>query len=74
MPTTPPLDAEYAAWPIWPSKAATEARLTIAPRSPDASSGSVRPIAVAAIRMASKVPIRLIAMTLVYAARSAADS
>jgi hypothetical protein len=40
MPTTPPFDAEYDAWPIWPSKAATEAMLTIAPRSP-CSSGSV---------------------------------
>ena len=34
MPTTPPLDDEYAAWPIWPSNAATLAMLTIAPRSP----------------------------------------
>ena len=34
MPTTPPFDAEYAACPIWPSYAATEAVLTITPRSP----------------------------------------
>ena len=33
MPTTPPLDAEYAAWPIWPSNAATDAVLTMTPRS-----------------------------------------
>ena len=33
IPTMPPLEAEYAAWPIWPSKAATEAVLTITPRS-----------------------------------------
>ena len=74
MPTTPPLEAEYDAWPICPSKAATDARLTIAPRSPDSSSGSVRLIAVAAIRMQSKVPTRLIAMTFLKASRSAADS
>ena len=63
MPTTPPLDAEYDAWPIWPSNAATLARLTIAPRWPSAS-GSLRLITVAAWRTTSKVPIRLIAITL----------
>ncbi len=62
MPTMPPLDEEYAACPIWPSNAATLARLTTTPRSPLAS-GSLRDIAVAASRIASKVPIRLIAMT-----------
>ena len=73
MPTTPPLEAEYAAWPIWPSNAATLAMLTIAPRSP-LSVGSVREIAVPTRRMQSKVPIRLIAMTLENAARSAAEA
>src|SRR3954471_13815454 len=73
MPTTPPLDAEYDAWPIWPSKAATLARLTMAPRQPSAS-GSLRLIAVAARRTTSKVPIRLIEITRVKAARSAAES
>ena len=73
MPTTPPLEAEYDAWPIWPSNAATLARLTIAPRQPS-SSGSLWLIAVAAWRTMSKVPIRLIWMTLVKAPRSCADS
>ena len=73
MPTTPPLEAEYDAWPIWPSKAATLARLTIAPRQPSAS-GSFWLIAVAAWRTMSKVPIRLTWTTLVNAARSWADS
>ena len=49
--------------PISPSNAATHARFTIAPRSPD-DSGSSRDIAVPAIRIASKVPIRLISITL----------
>ena len=66
MPTTPPFEAEYDAWPIWPSNAATLARLTIAPRQPSAS-GSLWLIAVAAWRTMSKVPIRLIWMTLVKA-------
>ena len=73
MPTTPPLEAEYDAWPICPSNAATLARLTIAPRQPS-SSGSLWLIAVAAWRTMSKVPIRLIWMTLVKAPRSCADS
>ena len=59
----PPLDAEYAAWPIWPSNAATEAVLTITPRPP--STGSVAAIAAAARRITLKVPIRLISITLV---------
>ncbi|SKX65833.1 Uncharacterised protein [Mycobacteroides abscessus subsp. abscessus] len=46
---------------------------TIAPRSP-VSVGSRRLIAVAARRMASKVPIRLIAMTFLYASRLCADA
>ena len=45
----------------------------MAPRSPSAS-GSVWLIAVAARRMQLNVPIRLIEMTLVKAARSWADS
>ena len=68
----PPLDAEYAAWPIWPSKAAALAMLTIAPRSP-LSVGSLREIAVPTRRMQSKVPIRLIAITFENASRSAAE-
>ena len=73
IPTTPPFDAEYDAWPIWPSNVATDATLTIAPRSPD-SSGSVWLIAVAASRMQSNDPIRLIAITFLKASRLAADS
>ena len=69
----PPLDEEYAACPIWPSNAATLAMLTIAPRSPVAV-GSSRDIAVPAIRIMSKVPIRLIAMTFLYSSRSCAES
>ena len=69
----PPFDAEYDAWPIWPSNAATEAMLTIAPRSPY-SSGSVVLIAVAARRMQSKLPIRLMLMTRLKASRLAAES
>ncbi len=45
MLTTPPFEAEYAAWPICPSKAATDAVLTMTPRSPSAS-GSLFCIAV----------------------------
>ena len=73
MPTTPPLEALYDAWPIWPSKAATLARLTIAPRWPS-SSGSLRLITVAACRTMSKVPTRLMAITFLNASRSWADS
>ena len=69
----PPLDAEYAAWPICPSNAATLAMFTIAPRSP-VSVGSSLLISVAASRIASKVPIRLIAITLEKAPRSCAES
>ena len=52
----------YAAWPIWPSKAATDAVLMITPRSPSAF-GAFLAIASAASRSALKVPIRLILMT-----------
>src|SRR3954447_13473612 len=61
MPTTPPFDALYAAWPICPSNAATDAVLTMTPRSP--STGSVSTMAAAASRMTLKVPIRLIRTT-----------
>src|SRR3954470_20156910 len=61
MPTTPPFDALYAAWPICPSNAATDAVLTMTPRSP--STGSVSTIAAAASRITLKVPIRLIRTT-----------
>jgi hypothetical protein len=43
MPTTPPLDAEYGVCPIWPSKAAAEAVLRMAPREVPSASGSVAP-------------------------------
>jgi hypothetical protein len=33
---------EYASWPTWPSKAATDAVLSITPRSPSASAGQLR--------------------------------
>ncbi len=59
--TTPPLEALYAAWPIWPSNAAIEAVLTITPRS--SSSGSCSVIAAAASRSTLKVPTRLTATT-----------
>ena len=60
MPTMPPLDAEYAAWPICPSNAAIDAVLTMTPRSsPTRSSWLMRS---AARRMTLKVPIRLISM------------
>ena len=72
MPTIPPFDAEYAAWPIWPSKAATDATLTMAALA--RLSGSTVLIAVPAMRMQSKLPIRLIAMTFLKASRLAADS
>src|SRR5215831_3227287 len=62
MPTTPPFDAEYAAWPIWPSKAATEAVLTITPRSP-AAFGCPFAIATDASRIMLKVPTRLMLIT-----------
>src|SRR3954468_6319335 len=57
MPTTPPFDALYAAWPIWPSSAATDAVLTMTPRSP--STGSPSTTAATASRITLKVPIRL---------------
>src|SRR3546814_20408742 len=55
------LDAEYAACPIWPSYAATEAVLMMTQRSP--SIGSVFEIRSAARRRTLKVPIRLTSMT-----------
>src|SRR3954468_6978423 len=61
MPTTPPFDALYAAWPICPSNAATDAVLTMTPRSP--STGSLSTMAAGASRMTLKVPIRLIRTT-----------
>ncbi len=73
MPTTPPFEAEYAAWPIWPSNAATDAVFTMAPRSPYSSSGSVWLIAVAASRMQLKVPMRLIVTTFVKMSSEWAD-
>ena len=73
IPTTPPLDAEYEAWPICPSNAATDAMLQIEPRSPF-SSGSFVLIAVPIMRMQSNVPTKLIATTFLNASRLAADS
>src|SRR5689334_14719 len=58
MPTTPAFDALYAAWPIWPSNAATDAVLTITPRSPPAL-GELLVIADAASRIMLNVPTRL---------------
>jgi len=57
MPATPPFEAEYAAWPTCPSKAATDAVLMITPRS--SPSGSVAAIRSAASRITLKVPTRL---------------
>src|SRR5580692_5241420 len=62
-PTMPPLDAEYAAWPTWPSNAATDAMLTMAPRVPSASDGCVLAIAAAAWRSMLNVPSRLTLIT-----------
>src|SRR5271169_2704085 len=70
-PTTPPLDDEYATWPIWPSSAATEAVFTMAPRQPSPSA-SWRLIFVAASRQTLNVPTRLISMTFLYRSRSCA--
>ena len=55
--TIPPFEAEYAAWPICPSKAATDAVLTITPRSPSASGGASA-MAAADRRRTLNVPIR----------------
>src|SRR6185312_15922403 len=57
MPTTPPLDALYAAWPICPSKAATDAVEISTPRSPVAS-GAFLHMASAARRIMLKLPTR----------------
>ena len=62
MLATPPLDAEQAACPIWPSKAATVAVLTITPRTPS-SFGSFSIMIGAASRMGLNVPTRLICTT-----------
>ena len=67
MPTTAALDAEYAAWPIWPSNAATEAVLMIAPRSP--ATGSVLAIRSADSRSTLNVPIRLTLTTRMNSSR-----
>ena len=58
----PPFEDAYAAWPIWPSKAATDAVQTMMPRSPSVSGSSVD-MAAAASRIALNVPIRLTRMT-----------
>ena len=68
-PTSPPLEAEYATWPIWPSKAAIEAVLMITPRLP-ASSGALDAIGCEAWRSTSKVPIRFTWITRVNFFRS----
>ena len=59
----PPLDAEYAIWPVWPSRPAIEAVLMTTPRCPSLSAGGVFAMAAAAMRMRLKVPIRLMLMT-----------
>ncbi len=68
-PTTPPLDEEYAACPIWPSNAATEAVLITTPRWLSSSAG-VLAMASAASRSTLNVPIRLTSMTFRYVSRS----
>ena len=65
MPTTPPLDAEYAAWPIWPSNAATEAVLMMTPRS--SPIGSFLAMRSADRRNTLNVPIRLTSTTFLKA-------
>ena len=60
-PTMPPLLAAYAAWPIWPSNAATLAVMITIPRSP--SSGSLSIMVAAASRSTLKVPTRLMSIT-----------
>ena len=55
MATIPSLEAEYAAWPICPSKAATEAVVMMTPRSPLVP-GSLCCMAAAARRTILKVP------------------
>ena len=57
----PPLLAAYAAWPIWPSNAATLAVMITNPRSP--SIGSLSIMAAAASRSTLKVPTRLMSIT-----------
>ena len=57
MPAIPPLEAEYAAWPIWPSKAATEAVLMIAPRTPSLFTGSFNVLRLCVEQMAKNAPL-----------------
>mmetsp|Transcript_18265 Transcript_18265/g.42772 ORF Transcript_18265/g.42772 Transcript_18265/m.42772 type:complete len:267 (+) Transcript_18265:90-890(+) len=57
IPTTPALDAEYAAWPFCPSKAATDATLMMVPRSPF-SSGAFLHIHAAHLDNTENVPMR----------------
>src|SRR5579863_5612041 len=57
IPTMPPLEAEYAACPICPSKAATDAVLMMTPRSPPAV-GSFVAIAAAVKRIVLNIPMR----------------
>ena len=73
MPMMPPLDAEYASWPVWPSRPAIDAVLITTPRCPSASAGSVRAMAAAPMVIRLKVPIRLMSMTLPKAARSCGE-
>src|SRR6185312_14819368 len=58
MPTTPAFDALYAAWPICPSNAATDAVLTMTPRSPSPFAIFFA-IACAVRRIRLNVPTRL---------------
>src|SRR5688572_5583856 len=63
MAATAPLVAEYAAWPTWPSNAATDEVWMITPRSPSAP-GAFDCMMAAAALSHRKVPIRLICTTL----------
>ena len=63
IPTTPALLAEYAAWPICPSNAATDAVFTITPLSPVSGSASFCDIARAHNRNTLNVPIKFIEIT-----------
>ncbi len=66
--TMPPFDAEYAACPIWPSKAETDAVLTMTPRSP-LEVGSLALIIAEASRITLNVPVRFVWMTRLNASR-----
>ena len=63
IPMMPPLEAEYAIWPVCPSRPAIEAVLMMTPRCPSWSAGSVFAMAAAAMRIRLNVPIRLMLMT-----------